>query len=85
MQEPKTALSVVKRLQKNVLESIADAKKELRSFWKHVEAQGKIKALQDVYRELVLLELSFQEDAERRRRMVDAYGDPVQEPHLIDL
>ncbi len=85
MQEPKTGLWVVKRLQKDVLKRITDAEKELRSFWKQLEAQGKIKALKDMYHELLLVEISLEEEAQRLRRMVDVYGNPVQEPHLIDL
>ena len=85
MQQPRTGIWVLNKLQRNVLKSIRDAEKELRSLWKHTEAQGKIKALRDVYKQLVLMELSLEEEAAKLRQLVDVYGNPIQEPHLIDL
>ena len=85
MQETQTAMWVVNKLQREVSQSIREAKNEQRFFWKNVEAQGKIKALNDVYRQLVLMELTLEEEAKRLRQAVDVYGNPIQEPHLIDL
>lgn len=87
MQEPKTGLWVVDKLKREVLEKVEEARKEQIFFRRarNLEALGKIKALSDMYQHLMLLELSLEEEAERIRHAVDVYGNPIQEPHLIDL
>lgn len=92
MQEPKTGLWVAKRLKKDVLRSLTGATQErdrLTKKWgfceKRAELTGKIKALQNVHDDVVLLEVLLEEEAERLRQMVDVYGNLIREPHLIDL
>lgn len=87
MQEPKTGLWVVDKLKREILKKVEEARKEQIFFQraKNLEAQGKVKALSDIYQHLMLLELSLEEEAEKLRRMVDVYGNPIQQPHLIDL